>query len=125
MVSVTITALFAAILALMQVAFTLRVAIYRRSNSISLGDGGDKQLLSRIRAHANFIETVPMALMLLLLNELSGLSADWLYALGATLVIARLLHYIAIAFKTALIVRVLGMMGTLLVIVIGAVLLLL
>lgn len=125
MVSVTITAMFAAILALMQVAFTLRVGIYRRSNSISLGDGGDKQLLSRIRAHANFIETVPMALMLLLLNELSGMSADWLYGLGATLVIARLMHYIAIAFKTALIVRVLGMMGTLLVIVIGAVLLLL
>lgn len=124
MISVSITALFAALLALIQIVFTLRVGLYRRANSISLGDGGDKEMLSRIRAHANFIETVPMALLLLLLNELSGLSSVWLYSLGSLLVAARLTHYASIAFGTALIFRVLGMMGTLVVIVTSAVLLL-
>ena len=125
MISVSITALFAALLALIQVVFTLRVVVYRRANRISLGDGDDQKLLARVRAHANFIETVPMALVLLLINELSGLSSSWLYSLGSILLVARLMHYVSIAFNTALIFRVLGMLATILVIVTSAILLLL
>lgn len=115
--SVTITALCAAILGLMQVVFTLRVGMYRQANQISLGDGGDKQLELRMRAHGNFIETVPMALILILLNELSGASTNFLYGLAAVLIVARLMHYISIAYRTRLIFRVAGMIGTLVVIV--------
>jgi uncharacterized membrane protein YecN with MAPEG domain len=121
MISVSITAFFAAVLALIQVVFTLRVGAYRFANSVSLGDGGDGELLKRMRAHGNFVETVPMALLLLLINEIGGMSSDWLYALGATLVVARLLHYAGIAFKVPLLFRMVGIMGTLLVIVIAAI----
>jgi len=121
MISVSITAFFAAVLALIQVVFTLRVGSYRFANSVSLGDGGDGELLKRMRAHGNFVETVPMALLLLLINEITGMSSDWLYALGATLVVARLLHYAGIAFKVPLLFRMVGIMGTLLVIVIAAI----
>lgn len=123
MVSVEITAGFAALLAIIQIAFTLRVGLFRRANSISLGDGGNDEMLKRIRAHGNFIETVPMALTLLLLNELSGTSADWLYGIGTTLVIARLLHYFGVAFSLPLVFRFIGMMGTLLTILVSAIVL--
>ena len=57
---IEITALFVAILGVIHVLFTLRVGIYRISNSINVGDGGDSELLRRIRGHDSFIETVPM-----------------------------------------------------------------
>ncbi len=124
MTSISVTALFAAILGIMHVVFTLRVALFRKKNLISLGDGGNSELLKRVRAHGNFTETVPIALILLMLNELSFLPAVWLYSLGATLVIARLMHYISIAFNTTLLLRVGGMAATLLMILASAILLL-
>lgn len=125
MSSVAITALFAAILAIMQVVFTLRVGLFRRDNRISLGDGGNEELLKRMRAHGNFVETVPMALILLMLNELSFLSPVGLYSLGTVLVVARLMHYASIAFNTPVLFRMIGMSATLLVILVSAILLLL
>lgn len=123
MVSVEITAGFAALLAIIQIAFTLRVGLFRRANSISLGDGGSDELMKRIRAHGNFIETVPMAVILLLLNELSGTGSDWLYGLGSALVIARILHYIGVAFSVPLVFRFIGMLTTLITILVSAIVL--
>lgn len=45
-----------------------------------------------LRVQANFVENVPMALLLLFLLEQSGLAALALHALGSALVICRLLH---------------------------------
>ncbi len=125
MSTVVITAQIAAILGVLHVIFTLRVGMYRASNKISLGDGGDKELRKRIRAHGNFIETVPIALILILLNELSFLSPVYLYALGGALIVARLMHYASIAFSTPLAIRFVGMSTTLLVILIASLLLIL
>lgn len=124
MTTVAITTQIAAILGILHVVFTLRVGLYRAKNGISLGDGGDNQLLKRIRAHANFTETVPIALILILLNELNAASAACLYGLGGTLIVARLMHYVSIAFKTPTPVRVVGMTATLLVIAGSSILLL-
>lgn len=117
MVSVEITILFAALLAIIQVAFTMRVIAFRFANNISLGDGGSKEMQKRMRAHGNFVETVPMALILLLLNELSGTGAYWLYGLGGALLVARVLHYIGVAFAVPMAFRFIGMLTTILVIV--------
>lgn len=123
MVSVEITAVFAALLAMIQIAFTMRVIGLRFSSHISLGDGGNDELLKRMRAHGNFVETVPMALMLLLLNEMSGTGVNILYGLGGTLVVARLLHYVGVAFKVPLFFRFIGMLTTIIVILALAVIL--
>ena len=123
MVSVEITAIFAALLAILQVAFTFRVIDFRRTERISLGDGGNNEMQKRIRAHGNFIETVPMAVILLLLNELSGAGSAWLYGLGAVLVAGRICHYIGVAFNAPMILRVVGMASTLLVILMLAIML--
>ena len=45
-----------------------------------------------MRVHANFIEYVPMALLMLALLELAGLAATWLWAMGGVLLAARMLH---------------------------------
>jgi len=90
------TFVFAAIFALLHVVFTLRVGAYRFSSKISLGDGGDKVLLKRVRGHANFVENVPLGLLLLLLNDLNGLGDRALLILGSVFLVARVVHYITI-----------------------------
>jgi len=118
------TLLFAAIFGILHVVFTLRVGAYRFSSKISLGDGGDKVLLKRVRAHANFVETVPMGLLLLLLNELNGLAENTLLILGSVFLLARLIHYVTIVSRLLpVFMRPLSMLGTLGVILTSAILL--
>ncbi len=80
--SVTISTIYAAILGLLFVPFTFYVGSYRVKHKILLLDGGDKELARRIRAQGNFIETVPLAVILIVLMELNGASATWLHTLG-------------------------------------------
>ena len=104
----------AATFAVLHVVFTLRVGGYRFANSISLGDGGDDELRNRIRAHGNFIEQAPIALILILLNDLNGLSDKALYALGGVLLVSRIMHYLMIVTRgLPMLLRPLSMMGTL------------
>ena len=114
----------AAVFAVLHVVFTLRVGGYRFSNNISLGDGGDKELLNRIRGHGNFIEQVPIALVLLLLNDLNGLSDTAIYSLGGVLLISRIVHYLMITTRSLpMMLRPLSMLGTLGTILVSAFLL--
>lgn len=73
------------------------IVALRRGRRIGLGDGGDAQLQRRIRAHGNFVEYVPIALLVLALLEMSGLRALYVAALGATLLIARVLHAVGVS----------------------------
>lgn len=57
------------------------------------GDGGNPAMRQRIRAQANFVEYVPLALILLALVEKESIGPRWLaVALGAVLVVGRLWH---------------------------------
>src|SRR5688572_27283239 len=94
-----VTPLYAAILAGLFLLLTLRVVQYRRSARVSLGDGGHPGLQRAIRAHANFAEYVPLALIMLAILELSRFSLYWIHALGIALVVARLLHGYALAYS--------------------------
>ena len=65
----------------------------RRSEKVIYGDGNSKLVTLRMRRHANFIEYVPYALILLGLAE-SLNSAHWLlHAAGIVLILSRLLHF--------------------------------
>ena len=94
-----VTPLYAAVLVLWFIVLGLRVISRRRSARVSLGDGGNTPLQRAIRAHANFAEYVPLALLLLLVIELSRFSIYLVHLIGATLLIARLLHGYALAFR--------------------------
>lgn len=94
----TITPLYAGLLAIWFLVLSWRV-VQQRGHGVSLGDGGDETLLRRIRGHGNFAEYVPLTLLMIAMLELGGAAPVWLlHLLGATLVVARLLHGIAFAF---------------------------
>lgn len=111
-----LTLLFAACFALMQVALTASVIARRAKAEIDFLDGGDDVLLRRMRAHGNFVETVPIALLLMGLLELQGLGRAWLWSLGAALLLGRLLHVNGLLKPGALWARIAGMLTTLAVI---------
>lgn len=122
MQAIHLTLLFAGLCALMQCWLTALVIARRVQSGINLMDGGDAVLVRRIRAHANFAETVPMALLLMLLLELGGLAATWLWLLGLALVAGRLLHVCGLLMEGMAWSRLGGMVLTLGVLSIEAVL---
>jgi uncharacterized membrane protein YecN with MAPEG domain len=94
-----ITMHYAGALALLFLVLSIRVIQGRTGKEgPSLGDGGNKGMLRRIRGHANFAEYVPLILIMMALLEIRGASAMVLHALGASLLIARLSHGITFAF---------------------------
>ena len=90
--TLAVTAFFAGLLILLQVLMTAFVGLYRVKSGIEFLDGGDVIMTRRMRAHGNFIETVPIALLVMLLAELSGAPAALLWSGGAALLAGRLLH---------------------------------
>jgi len=60
---------------------------------IDNGDGGNEQMRQRIRAQANFVEYVPLALLLIILVEVGKIGPGWMpAAMAITLIVARLWH---------------------------------
>ena len=117
----TITALYAGLLALL--FFGLSVVVIRRRGSerISLGDGGKSHLQRAIRGHGNFAEYVPLILILLSIMELSEVAAWRLHLMGGLLLAGRLLHGYCFAFtESNLPARVGGMALTFTALVMGA-----
>lgn len=107
-----VTMLAAGVLGLLVVVLGLRVSAARRKFGISLGDGGNPVLQERIRAHGNAVETIPLALILLLLAEQTN-GAIWLViGLAALLVVSRILHPIGIALPAPNAPRLIGIIGT-------------
>jgi len=93
----TVTLLFAALHALLLLALLVPISRHRRRHRIALGHGGDEGLQRKIRVHANFVEHVPLALLLLALLELGGLPIALLWLLGAALLLARVLHAVGLS----------------------------
>lgn len=92
-----ITLLFASLHALLLLALIVPISRHRHQHKIGIGDGGDVVLARKIRAHANFIEFVPIALLLLALLELAGLPTPWLWGYGAVLLLARVMHAVGLS----------------------------
>jgi uncharacterized membrane protein YecN with MAPEG domain len=88
----SITALYAAILAVIITALGINVTLHRVKLKVPLGDGGNPQMLRMIRLHANAIEYVPLALVLMLTYEINGGWHTALHVIGIALVAARLLQ---------------------------------
>ncbi len=87
-----VTATYAGICGIILLVLSSRVVNLRREHEIGFGDGGNRELQKAIRVHANFGEYVPLALVLLLLVEMSGSDALIVHGLGGALVVGRILH---------------------------------
>jgi uncharacterized protein len=64
----------------------------RRGHKVAMGDGGHKSLILAIRAHANAVEVMPMALLALIALASAGASAVVIHVIGVMLTIGRTLH---------------------------------
>jgi uncharacterized protein len=84
------TAICAAMLGLLGATLTINVIANRVRSRIDAGDGGVAALAQAIRAHANFVEQAPLALIVIAFAEALGARLLVVQALGAALVAARL-----------------------------------
>jgi uncharacterized membrane protein YecN with MAPEG domain len=108
-----ITPVYAAFLALLFVALSVRVIKQRRQAQVAIGAGGNKSLERAMRVQANFAEYVPFALVLLALMELQGAPAALLHGLGLLLLVGRLSHAYGVSQERENFrFRISGMMAT-------------
>lgn len=87
-----ITALYTCVLAIMFLVLSYNVIFLRYRYNIPVGDGGNKEMQQFLQARANFIDYVPLALVMVLVLELMEMT-DWvLHVLGSAMVFSRLLQ---------------------------------
>ena len=113
-----VTTITASILGFLYVKLSLNVVGFRRKYEVSVGDGGEEELLRAIRIQANLAEYAPIALILLACLEIN--KAPWWITsvLAAAFVVGRMLHPIGMRQSTSsLIPRIRGMQLTLLTII--------
>ena len=91
-----VTLLFAGILGLMAFAVALPAGRLRGKTGISVGDGGNQDLLVAMRRHGNFVEVVPIALVLMGLLEMNGVSTTAIFVFGTVLVVCRIAHAVGL-----------------------------
>jgi len=87
-----ITALYAGLLGLMSIAIAFKAGSMRGKLGIPIGHGGSQDLLLAMRRQANFVEYVPLALLLIALLEMNGIPKLAVHGLGASLVVFRACH---------------------------------
>lgn len=90
--TLTVTPIYAGLLALLLIFLSARVILRRRDQKISLGDNEDKNLRKRIRVQANCAEYAPFGVLLLLLTEMQGTPGWAVHVLGLLLLAGRVLH---------------------------------
>ena len=108
-----ITGIYASLLSLLMIGLSIRVSLARGKAGISLLDGGNREVAERMRMHGNFIETVPIALILMAIAESQQASFLIVNAIGLSLLAGRLMHPFGISYeKPAAIFRAAGMLAT-------------
>ena len=96
--SLPITALYAGILMIFALALSFRAGGFRGKTGISVGHGEpvNMDLAERVRIHQNFLEYVPMAVILMGILETNGGNATFLHVFGVVLIVARIAHAVGL-----------------------------
>ena len=105
--------LYASLYIFLLLVLTYRVIRVRFSSRVSIGDGGNVDLIRRARAQANFVEYAPF--MMLGLIGVSALAPSLLaiHILGGAFLIARICHAIGMSSDKRIKFRQVGMLLTL------------
>ena len=112
-----ITLTLAGAATLLHIWLAARVSRVRRQFKIGLGDGGNEGLLRRIRAHGNYVENLPIFLILVALLELAGGDRRILWAAGIAFILARIVHAFGMDSPARLRLRMIGMIVSTLVLI--------
>ncbi|MFT4974434.1 MAG: putative membrane protein YecN with MAPEG domain [Myxococcota bacterium] len=92
-----ISIFLSSVFVLLGVFLTVRVIIGRVRYEVVNGDGGIDDLGCRIRAHGNFTEQTPLALLMLTFAELVGAPSVVVIGLGAALLATRILSAVGLS----------------------------
>lgn len=96
--SIPITLMYASVFALFALVLSARAGSFRGKTGISVmhGEPQNMELAERVRAHQNFLEYVPMIIIIMGALELNGVSSMFLYIVGDLLIIARIAHAVGL-----------------------------
>lgn len=92
-----ITLTTTAVLALLASVLAIVVIVQRVRLKVEWGDGGNPVMAQAVRAHANFAEHVPMALLALACSEVTGSSRLLVLVCASALVFARVLSAVGLS----------------------------
>ena len=106
---VPITALTTAVFAVLMVLLSAQTSLSRAGLKAGHGDGGDETLRRRIRAHGNFAEYAPMALILLGLVEAFGSNRATVLGLAIALCFSRVLHALGMLYTSRATLKAIAM----------------
>ncbi|WP_281558993.1 MAPEG family protein [Thalassomonas sp. RHCl1] len=93
-VSFATTGFYAGLLTLLLIVHSVNVIRMRLKFKVGLGEGAEDQrpLIKAVRIHGNFVEYMPLSLLLMAGYETAGGNVQLLHVLGAVLVIGRVFH---------------------------------
>ncbi len=106
------TSIYAGLSGLLMAWLALQTIKTRRACRVKLGDGGNFELESAIRAHGNFSEYMPITIVLLFLLEYNGTPILVIHVVGTAFLFGRWIHSQGL-LKDNLRKRVMGMGYTL------------
>jgi uncharacterized membrane protein YecN with MAPEG domain len=92
LITLPVTLVTAGGAALINAWLAVRVGQVRRASAVSIGDGGNLALATRMRAQANFVEYAPFILILIGGIEFAQGPSIWLWIASAAFLIARVVH---------------------------------
>lgn len=108
-----ITGLYAACLTLLYLVLAVRIIRLRWKHRVGIGSGNAEDLQAAVRVHGNFIEYVPLALILMAAVESSGVANGLLHGIGIALVAVRISHAIGLTKTVGVsLPRSIGVLGT-------------
>lgn len=118
-----VTALYAGLLAIFALVLSFQAGSFRGKSGISIlhGEPVNWELAQRVRRHQNFLEYVPLILILMGLIEINGGSAMYLHVAGILLIVARVAHAVGLKHDNmAHVGRAIGAGGTALIMLASA-----
>ena len=101
MTTFQVVAFYIALNLILAPVLMFRVGQIRIKEKISIGDGNSPALVARIRAHGNYTETAPFALIGLIALAMLSAPSIALHLFGAIFLLGRLLHAHGMAQKNA------------------------
>ena len=112
MIDLHISLLSIALAAFINLWLGIRCSQLRISDKVLHGDGGNAALAKRMRAHANFVEYTPLAMVLVLALDMTD-HHGWGLALSAlAFLIARVLHAFGMDLDRPNKLRMIGVLVT-------------
>jgi len=108
MSAIQYTAFFIALHGLLFIGLSCYISWLRVSHKVSIGDQGDRVLMRAMRAHGNFSEHVPMALILMGGYAFLGGNAILIAGTGSALFISRAVHAWGLLDKATTVRRQIG-----------------